>query len=61
MISAVREKCAGLDVHRDFVMVCLMWGPAKGEAQSEMRRFGTTVAELEQLKEWLVSQAVTMW
>jgi transposase len=53
MISAVREKCAGLDVHRDFVMVCLMWGPAQGEAQFEIQKFGATVPELERLKEWL--------
>jgi len=56
MISAVREKCAGLDVHRDFVMVCLMWGPAQGEAQFELQKFGTTVPELERLQEWLQSR-----
>ena len=56
MIAAVRERCAGLDVHRDFVMVCLMWGPAQEEAQWEVRRFGTTVPELEQLKRWLETE-----
>ena len=53
MIAVVLEKCAGLDVHRDSVMACLMWGPAQGEAQWEIRRFGTTVPELMQLKQWL--------
>lgn len=53
MITAVLEKCAGLDVHRDSVMACLMWGPLQGETQSETRRYGTTVPELEQLKAWL--------
>jgi transposase len=53
MISAVREKCAGLDVHRDFVMACLMWGPAQGEAASDVRRFEATVPGLEQLRQWL--------
>jgi transposase len=56
MISAVRERCAGLDVHRDFVMACLMSGPANSEAQWEVRRFGTTVPELQKLKDWLASQ-----
>jgi transposase len=56
MISAVLEKCAGLDVHRDSVMACLMWGPAQGEAQWDIQRFGTTVAELERLKRWLEEQ-----
>lgn len=53
MISAVREKCAGLDVHRDSVVACLMWGPAQGEAQWEIEKFGSTVGELEKLKAWL--------
>lgn len=53
MIAAVLEKCAGLDVHRDSVMACLMWGPANGEAQWEVQRYGTTVPELLQLKAWL--------
>ena len=56
MISAVRERCAGLDVHKEFVMVCLMWGPATGEAKWETRRFGTTVPALEELRAWLVSE-----
>jgi transposase len=56
MISAVRERCAGLDIHRDFVMACLMWGAAEGEARAEIRRFGTTVGALEELKGWLVSE-----
>ncbi len=56
MISAVRERCAGVDVHRDFVMVCLLWGPAESEAQWETRRFETLVSGLEELKAWLLSQ-----
>ena len=57
MISAVREKCAGLDVHRDTVVACVMWGRPEGEAQWEIRKFGTTVGELEKLKAWLEQHA----
>src|SRR5512142_3147006 len=53
MISAVREKCAGLDVHRDTVVACLLWGRADGEAQWKIEKFGTTAAGLEKLKNWL--------
>jgi transposase len=56
MISAVREKCAGLDVHRDTVVACVMWGRAEGEAQWRIEKFGTTAAELEKLKNWLEAQ-----
>ena len=53
MIAVVREKGAGIDVHRDMVMVCWMWGAASQEAQWETKKFGTTVGELLQLKGWL--------
>lgn len=53
MIAAVVENCAGLDVHRDMVMACWMWGGAQQEAQSETRKFGTTVGELVALRVWL--------
>lgn len=43
MIVVVREKGAGIDVHRDMGMVCWMWGGAHQEAQWETRKFGTTV------------------
>src|SRR5437870_12801345 len=38
------------------VMACLRWGPAQEEAQSETRRYGTTVGELQKLKGWLLEQ-----
>jgi len=53
MITVVLENCAGLDVHRDSVVACVMWGAAHAEAQWEIQRFGTTVPELLQLKTWL--------
>jgi len=53
MIAVVREKGAGIDVHRDTVVVCWMWGPVNGEAQYEVQEFGTTVGELLKLKAWL--------
>ena len=56
MIVAVVEKCAGLDVHRDSIMACLMWGAAQAEGQWEIQRFGTSVRELERLKQWLLEK-----
>lgn len=56
MIAAVVEKCAGLDVHRDSIMACLMWGAAQAEGQWEIQRFGTSVRELERLKQWLLEK-----
>jgi hypothetical protein len=38
MITVVLENCAGLDVHRDSVVACVMWGAAHAEAQWEIQR-----------------------
>jgi transposase len=56
MIPVILERCAGLDVHRDMVMACCMWGAADQEAQWEIQKFGTTVGELLRLKAWLQKQ-----
>ena len=55
------ERCAGLDVHRDSVMATVRL-PAKRRHQREQhrRRFGATIAELEQLREWLTGLGVTL-
>lgn len=45
--------CCGIDVHKNSVTACLMWGPADREPQSEIRRFGTMSSELQKLAEWL--------
>jgi transposase len=59
MISAAIERCAGIDVHKRFLAVCVMLGPLDGEPRAEKRRYGTTVTELNDLREWLRSQGVT--
>lgn len=59
MIPAVIERCAGIDVGKKFIAVCLMVGAADREPRCEMRNYGTTTGELEQLREWLRQQGCT--
>ena len=59
MIEAVVERCAGIDVGKKFVLVCLMTGAAKDEPQSKIKKFGTIVSELERLAAWLVDEGCT--
>ena len=56
MIQAVIERCAGIDVGKRFLLVCVMTGAVDTEPTVEIRKFGTIVAELEALREWLVSE-----
>ena len=52
-MEAIIERCCGLDVHKDTVVACLLIGPAEGRARKEIRTYGTTTAQLEQLRDWL--------
>ncbi len=59
MICEAIERCAGIDVGKKFLAVCIMTGPRSGEESAERRRFGTTIAELEALRDWLKAEAIT--
>jgi transposase len=59
MISAVIERCAGIDVGKKFLAVCVMTGPAAENATAELGKFGTIRAELERLREWLKNEGCT--
>jgi transposase len=59
MISAVLECCAGIDVGKKWISVCVLTGPANGDAQVQTRKFETTNQCLERLCEWLVECGCT--
>ena len=48
-------RCAGIDVHKDFVVVCLRIG-----RKTEIRKFGTLTHELRQMVAWLKENGVQM-
>ena len=58
-IPVVTERCAGIDVGKRGLAVARLTGPADKEGLIETRWFGTTVPELESLKNWLLAAAVT--
>jgi transposase len=62
-MDVIVERCAGLDVHRDSV-VATVRVPGKGKSRrrraQETRTFATTIAQLEQLCDWLESFGVTL-
>jgi hypothetical protein len=59
MISAAVERCAGIDVGKMFLAVCVMIGPLDGEPRVVKRRVGTTISELEGLGDWLRQEGIT--
>ena len=59
MINAVAERCAGIDVARRQLNVCVLTGAAAEEPAKELRQFGTHPAELETLRLWLKERGCT--
>ena len=53
MIQAVLECCAGIDVGKKFVLVCVMTGPRDGEALELTRKYGTNMGDLQNIRDWL--------
>lgn len=58
-MEAIVERSCGLDVHQATVVACLLQGPPDGRARKTTRTFGTTTAELEDLRAWLVDEGCT--
>ena len=59
MIYAELERCAGIDVGKQQLAVCVMAGPLAGEPRIDIRQYGTTMAELEGLRDWLRQEEIT--
>jgi transposase len=57
-MQVVHERCAGLDVHKQFVMACARV-LEKGKVQKEVRRFMTSTQGLLDLSAWLQDQGCT--
>ncbi len=58
-MDIIVERCAGLDVGKDEVVVCAR-GPAPGgRRRQEIRTYRTFTAELEAMAGWLAAEGVT--
>src|SRR5881628_3195532 len=59
MLEVKVENCAGIDAGKKFLAVCVLTGPVDRKPAAEVRRFGTSVKELERLRAWLVERKCT--
>lgn len=59
MMEAILERCAGLDVHQESVVACVLTGPLDRSPKSETRTFGTMVEDLLALADWLNESGCT--
>ncbi|HJV32253.1 MAG TPA: IS110 family transposase [Bacillales bacterium] len=58
-MEAMIEKCAGLDVHQETVVVCVLVGPLEKKPKKSIESFPTTTKGLLKLNDWLMSMKVS--
>lgn len=58
-MEALIERCAGLDVHKKTVAVCVRVPNLVGGRLQHVRTFGTMTADLLVLRDWLTAQGGT--
>jgi len=59
MLEVKVERCAGIDVGKKWIDVCVLMGPANRKPAEEVRRFRTHVGDLEALRAWLKEKSCT--
>jgi len=58
-MEALITRCAGMDVHRETIVVCVMTGEADATPQTETKSFPAMTRNLFELLQWLESKDVT--
>ena len=58
-MDVLYPRCCGIDVHKTFIVACLIVVQADGQKHKEIRRFGTMTNELLELADWLQAAGCT--
>jgi transposase len=58
-MQVIYTRCAGLDVHKKTVVVCIIIPDGQGNWHIEIRTFKTTTGELLKLADWLREHMIT--
>ena len=59
-MHVVNPNCAGVDVHKRDVKVCLVTRDAAGHRHQEVRTYATTTAHLLEVRDWLQDNRCTV-
>ena len=58
-MDIIYQRVAGLDLHKETIVVAVRYiGPA-GKLQTDLRTFGTMIRDLLELSDWLAAHGVT--
>ena len=58
-MEAVYSRCAGLDVHKETVVACVLASDTGAKVKKEVVTFGTMTKDLFELSDWLTAHQVT--
>jgi transposase len=58
-VDTLYPRCAGIDVHKNNVVVCVRCCDRPGKVAEEVRTFSTMTADLLALSDWLAEHSVT--
>ncbi|MCY9140823.1 IS110 family transposase, partial [Peribacillus frigoritolerans] len=58
-MEAMIERCAGLDVHQETVVACVLFGPLDKKPKTSIETFSTTTTGLLALSDWLATLQVS--
>ena len=59
-MRVVHQTCAGMDVHKKDVKVCLVTRDSQGQRHQEVRSFRTMTGDLLAMRTWLHAQGCTV-
>src|ERR1051326_8775763 len=57
-MDVIYPHCAGIDVHKETVVVCVRHRQNDGTDHQQVRTYGTTTHALEQLAAWLRQEQI---
>jgi transposase len=58
-VDTLYPRCAGIDVHKKTVVVCVRLADGPGKPRQEVRTFATMTGDLLALSDWLAERGVT--
>jgi transposase len=58
-MEVLHPHCAGLDVHKQSMMAAVRHAQDGGKSKKEVRRYGTTTAQILELADWMETEGVT--
>jgi transposase len=58
-MQVLYARCAGLDVHKNTVVGCVMISGGAGSVEQELKSFATYTSDLLELSDWLKAHGVT--